>query len=156
VFLLHILAGGVRIQFFAPTFPMGFWCEDTIRRSAKQAIDIALIIFVECYPRKPSMAITNLTLSPEALCARQLVGDTEIKILFVSSYRSLLFFLDSISRKMLRMLLQRVVVVLLFITSSTAQFPPTPEGVTVLQSKFGDGVTISYKEVGLISYSSRE
>ncbi|KAI1341701.1 carboxypeptidase S1-like protein B [Xylariaceae sp. FL0016] len=30
-----------------------------------------------------------------------------------------------------------------------AQFPPTPENVTVLQSKFGDGVTISYKEPGI-------
>ncbi|KAI1084335.1 serine carboxypeptidase [Whalleya microplaca] len=30
-----------------------------------------------------------------------------------------------------------------------AQFPPTPEGVTVLKSKFGDGVTISYKEPGI-------
>ncbi|KAI0484591.1 carboxypeptidase S1-like protein B [Xylariaceae sp. FL0804] len=30
-----------------------------------------------------------------------------------------------------------------------AQFPPAPENVTVLQSKFGDGVTISYKEPGL-------
>ena len=28
-----------------------------------------------------------------------------------------------------------------------AQFPPTIEGVTVLQSKFHEGVTISYKEV---------
>lgn len=30
-----------------------------------------------------------------------------------------------------------------------AQFPPTPEDVTVLKSKFGDGVTISYKEVSI-------
>ncbi|KAI0472260.1 carboxypeptidase S1 [Xylaria cf. heliscus] len=30
-----------------------------------------------------------------------------------------------------------------------AQFPPTPEGVTVLESKFGEGVTISYKEPGI-------
>ncbi|KAF3067462.1 Carboxypeptidase S1 like protein B [Daldinia childiae] len=30
-----------------------------------------------------------------------------------------------------------------------AQFPPTPENVTVLKSKFGDGVTISYKEPGI-------
>jgi hypothetical protein len=29
----------------------------------------------------------------------------------------------------------------------SAQFPPIPEGVTVLKSKFGDGVSISYKEV---------
>lgn len=30
-----------------------------------------------------------------------------------------------------------------------AQFPPTPEGVTVLDSKFGDGVKLSWKEVCL-------
>jgi hypothetical protein len=29
----------------------------------------------------------------------------------------------------------------------TAQFPPKPEGVTVLESKLEEGVTISYKEV---------
>lgn len=34
-----------------------------------------------------------------------------------------------------------------------AQFPPTPEGVTVRDSKFGDGVQLSWKEVCL---SSRE
>ncbi|KZL86039.1 carboxypeptidase s1 [Colletotrichum incanum] len=33
--------------------------------------------------------------------------------------------------------------------SSVAQFPPTPEGVTVLKSKFGEGIEISYKEPGL-------
>lgn len=27
-----------------------------------------------------------------------------------------------------------------------AQFPPTPEGVTVLDSRFGDGVQLSWKE----------
>ncbi|KAI0156451.1 carboxypeptidase S1 [Xylariaceae sp. FL1272] len=31
-----------------------------------------------------------------------------------------------------------------------AQFPPAPENVTVLESKFGNGVTISYKETGEI------
>ncbi|KAI0879868.1 serine carboxypeptidase [Annulohypoxylon maeteangense] len=30
-----------------------------------------------------------------------------------------------------------------------AQFPPTPEDVTVLKSRFGNGVTISYKEPGI-------
>ncbi|TGJ85236.1 hypothetical protein E0Z10_g3523 [Xylaria hypoxylon] len=30
-----------------------------------------------------------------------------------------------------------------------AQFPPTPEGVTVLESKLGNGVKISYKEPGI-------
>ncbi|KAI0900235.1 serine carboxypeptidase [Annulohypoxylon nitens] len=37
----------------------------------------------------------------------------------------------------------------LSIPSSRAQFPPTPEGVTVLKSRFGNGVTISYKEPGI-------
>lgn len=31
---------------------------------------------------------------------------------------------------------------------AVAQFPPTPEGVTVLKSKFHENVTISFKEVG--------
>lgn len=31
-----------------------------------------------------------------------------------------------------------------------AQFPPTPEGVTEIDSKFGDGVRLSWKEVGLL------
>ena len=31
--------------------------------------------------------------------------------------------------------------------SAIAQFPPIPENVTVLNSKFNDGVYISYKEV---------
>lgn len=28
-----------------------------------------------------------------------------------------------------------------------AQFPPTPEGITILKSKFNQDITISYKEV---------
>lgn len=28
-----------------------------------------------------------------------------------------------------------------------AQFPPTPEGITILKSKFNENITISYKEV---------
>ena len=36
---------------------------------------------------------------------------------------------------------------LLHAARTVAQFPPTPENVTVLESKFGDGVAISYKEV---------
>jgi hypothetical protein len=38
---------------------------------------------------------------------------------------------------------------LLTLTAGTAnaQFPPKPEGLKVLESRFGDGVTISYKEV---------
>jgi carboxypeptidase C (cathepsin A) len=31
---------------------------------------------------------------------------------------------------------------------TNAQFPPKPEGLKILESRFGDGVTISYKEVG--------
>jgi hypothetical protein len=30
---------------------------------------------------------------------------------------------------------------------ASAQFPPTPEGVTVLDSHIEDGIRISYKEV---------
>ena len=56
---------------------------------------------------------------------------------------------------MLRALLSRALPILLLITSCAAQFPPTPEGVTVLQSKFGDGVTLSYKEVRLHQFSLR-
>lgn len=36
---------------------------------------------------------------------------------------------------------------LLYAQVARAQFPPKPTGTTVLQSKFGDGVYISYKEV---------
>ena len=32
---------------------------------------------------------------------------------------------------------------------ANAQFPPKPEGLKVLESGFGDGVQISYKEVGI-------
>ena len=31
--------------------------------------------------------------------------------------------------------------------ASSQYFPPTPEGVTTVKSKFHEGVTISYKEV---------
>lgn len=31
-----------------------------------------------------------------------------------------------------------------------AQFPPTPEGLTVVDSKFKEGVKISYKEVRIL------
>lgn len=34
------------------------------------------------------------------------------------------------------------------LTLSNGQFPATPEGVTVRDSKFGDGVKLSWKEVG--------
>jgi hypothetical protein len=29
-----------------------------------------------------------------------------------------------------------------------AQFPPKPEGITILESQLDEGVTISYKEAG--------
>lgn len=35
-----------------------------------------------------------------------------------------------------------------------AQFPPEPEGVTILKSKFDERIEISYKEVGLILNSA--
>jgi hypothetical protein len=38
--------------------------------------------------------------------------------------------------------------------TSYAQFPPTPEGVTEIESKFGDGVRLSWKEVSLLLYSA--
>jgi hypothetical protein len=39
-------------------------------------------------------------------------------------------------------------VALLVLASPTlAQFPAAPEGRTVLESRFGEGVTITYKEV---------
>ncbi|OQO09089.1 hypothetical protein B0A48_05980 [Cryoendolithus antarcticus] len=40
----------------------------------------------------------------------------------------------------------RLTGVLAVASLSSAQFPPQPEGITVLQSKFGDGISISYKE----------
>lgn len=42
-----------------------------------------------------------------------------------------------------------VIVIALFlqVLRTSAQFPPTPENITVLESRFGDGVSISYKEV---------
>lgn len=33
------------------------------------------------------------------------------------------------------------------LVSISAQFPPTPEGITVLHSRFDDDVYISYKEI---------
>lgn len=38
---------------------------------------------------------------------------------------------------------------------AAAQFPPTPEGVTVIKSKYNENITISYKEVRSI-ISSRD
>lgn len=33
-----------------------------------------------------------------------------------------------------------------------AQFPPTPEGITLLKSKFNENITISYKEASTITH----
>jgi hypothetical protein len=44
-----------------------------------------------------------------------------------------------------------VVVLLALAKPTTAQFPATPEGRKVLESRFGEGVTITYKEVSLCS-----
>jgi len=35
----------------------------------------------------------------------------------------------------------------LIFSLAVAQFPPTPENVTVIKSRFDEGITISYKEV---------
>lgn len=51
---------------------------------------------------------------------------------------------------MLRTGLRAAAVAIGFFAFATAQFPPAPQGVTVLESKFGDGVKISYKEVSNI------
>ncbi len=45
------------------------------------------------------------------------------------------------------MLLVTAATAFLFSQLVFSQFPPKPENVTVLNSKFGDGVYISYKEV---------
>jgi hypothetical protein len=36
-------------------------------------------------------------------------------------------------------------------TAFAQYFPPIPEGVTTLESKYHEGVKISYKEVGLLN-----
>lgn len=40
-----------------------------------------------------------------------------------------------------------IILELLAVASAVAAFPPTPQGITELQSKIDPGVTISYKEV---------
>ena len=40
-----------------------------------------------------------------------------------------------------------VVALLALAVPATAQFPAEPVGVKILESRFGDGVTISFKEV---------
>lgn len=45
-------------------------------------------------------------------------------------------------------ILQVLLLSLPCLSSVNAQFPASPEGVTVLKSRFHDNVTISYKEVG--------
>ncbi|KAI1506444.1 carboxypeptidase S1-like protein B [Biscogniauxia marginata] len=51
--------------------------------------------------------------------------------------------------KMLPIKLSAAIGLSLLAPAALAGFPPTPENVTVLESKFGDGVTISYKEPGI-------
>ena len=48
---------------------------------------------------------------------------------------------------MLRTGLHAAAAVIGFSALAVAQFPPALEGVTVLESRFGDGVKINYKEV---------
>lgn len=40
--------------------------------------------------------------------------------------------------------------------SGHAQFPSTPEGVTVRDSKFGDGVKLSWKEVCSFTFHRKQ
>ena len=47
-----------------------------------------------------------------------------------------------------------VVTFLALAASALAQFPAEPVGLKVLESRFGDGVTITYKEVGRMFWSS--
>lgn len=47
------------------------------------------------------------------------------------------------------MTLKSLLVCALSASLVAAQFPPKPEGVKILKSKFHDGVTVSYKEPGL-------
>ena len=56
---------------------------------------------------------------------------------------------------MLRTGLHAAAAVIGFSALAVAQFPPALEGVTVLESKFGDGVKISYKEVSDSDFTYR-
>jgi hypothetical protein len=51
-------------------------------------------------------------------------------------------------------LVSKWIVALLVGTSAAQYFPPTPEGLKVVESKHHKGVKISYKEVRLDSFSS--
>ena len=49
----------------------------------------------------------------------------------------------------------KIAVVASFATLTASQyFPPTPEGLTVVKSKFVEGVSISYKEVSIVQIYS--
>lgn len=48
---------------------------------------------------------------------------------------------------MVRFLCHVAICVLTLLNPTSAGFPAQPEGVTTIQSRFGDGVEISYKEV---------
>jgi hypothetical protein len=47
-------------------------------------------------------------------------------------------------------MLAEILTLFVLIVATFAQFPPEPEGITTLKSKFGDGVSISYKQVLLL------
>lgn len=47
----------------------------------------------------------------------------------------------------MRSILSLLAVAASLISPSLAQFPPTPQGLTVLRSKFNENIKISYKEV---------
>ncbi|KAI1762779.1 carboxypeptidase S1-like protein B [Hypoxylon sp. FL1150] len=56
---------------------------------------------------------------------------------------------------MFRVCLRMAIGLAVLALPARAQFPPTPENVTVLKSKFGDGVTISYKEPGICETTAK-
>lgn len=50
------------------------------------------------------------------------------------------------------LLLMRILGLLTVLIGVQAQFPAVPDDVTVLESKFGDGVYVSFKEVSEFSF----
>ena len=67
-------------------------------------------------------------------------------ILFAQN-QSRFFSIQATKSMMISKILHRALSLLPLLPICHAQFPLEPEGVTVLESKFGDGVEISYKEV---------
>lgn len=47
--------------------------------------------------------------------------------------------------------LPAVIAIIALLPFGLAQFPPTPENVTTIKSKYNSEITISYKEVRLIA-----